>query len=169
MTNLAMQYQNYICRIASTCQLSCNVDITPHRINIKSHNFAMFSPATAAAILNCRNQNRGQEQSSSVNSNRRTSPRLQHAAAHAHWGTSTTQGASSQGLLSGGTTESRRGGGTDTTTAPTPSCQLPFGSVDWETPFGLAGNVADMSRHVGDDTTCRSNFGQMGLCRRHKI
>jgi hypothetical protein len=33
----------------------------------------------------------------------------------------------------------------------------------------LAGNVADMSRHVGDDTTCRSNFGQMGPCRRHKI
>jgi hypothetical protein len=31
----------------------------------------------------------------------------------------------------------------------------------------LAGNVADMS--VGDDTTCRSNFGQMGPCRRHKI
>jgi hypothetical protein len=160
MTNLAMQYQNYICRIASTCQLSCNVDITPHRINIKSHNFAMFSPATAAAILNRRNQNRGQEQSSSVTSTRRTSPRLQPAA---------RGGASSQGLLSGGTTESRRGGGTDTTTAPTPSCQLPFGSVHWETPFGLAGNVADMSRHVGDDTTCRSNFGHMGPCRRHKI
>ena len=34
---------------------------------------------------------------------------------------------------------------------------------------GLAGNVADMSRHVGDDTTCRSNFGPMGPCRRHKI
>ena len=33
----------------------------------------------------------------------------------------------------------------------------------------LAGNVADMSRHVGDDTTCRSNFGQMSLCCRHKI
>jgi hypothetical protein len=33
----------------------------------------------------------------------------------------------------------------------------------------LAGNVADMSRHVGYDTTCRSNFGQMGPCRRHKI
>jgi len=33
----------------------------------------------------------------------------------------------------------------------------------------LAGNVADMSRHVGDDTTCRSNFGQMGPCCRHKI
>jgi hypothetical protein len=37
------------------------------------------------------------------------------------------------------------------------------------TPDGLGGNVADMSRHVGDDTTCRSNFGQMGPCRRHKI
>jgi hypothetical protein len=36
-------------------------------------------------------------------------------------------------------------------------------------PWDLAGNVADMSRHVGDDTTCRSNFGQMGPCRRHKI
>ena len=34
---------------------------------------------------------------------------------------------------------------------------------------GLGGNVADMSRHVSDDTTCRSNFGQMGPCRRHKI
>jgi hypothetical protein len=33
----------------------------------------------------------------------------------------------------------------------------------------LAGNVADMSRHVGDDKTCHSNFGQMGPCRRHKI
>jgi len=33
----------------------------------------------------------------------------------------------------------------------------------------FAGNVADMSRHVGDDTTCRSNFGQMGPCRQHKI
>ena len=33
----------------------------------------------------------------------------------------------------------------------------------------LAGDVADMSRRVGDDTTCRSNFGQMGPCRRHKI
>ncbi len=31
----------------------------------------------------------------------------------------------------------------------------------------LAGNVADMSRHVADDTPCRSNFGQMGPCRRH--
>ena len=131
MTNLAMLYENYICRIASTCQLSCNVNITPHRINIKSHNFAMFSPATAAAILNRRNQNCGQEeQSSSVNSNRRTSPRLQHAAAHARGSSS------SQGLLSGGTAESRRGGGTNTNTAPTPSRRLPFGSVDWETPAG---------------------------------
>ncbi len=33
----------------------------------------------------------------------------------------------------------------------------------------LAGNVANISRHVGNDTTCRSNFGQMGPCRRHKI
>jgi len=33
----------------------------------------------------------------------------------------------------------------------------------------LAGNVANMSRHVGQDTTCCSNFGQMGPCRRHKI
>jgi hypothetical protein len=88
----------------------------------------MFSPTTAAAILNRRNQNRGQEQSSSVNSNRRTSPRLQHAAAHAR------EGSSSQ--LSGGTTESRRGGGTNTNTAPTPSHRLPFASVNWETPVG---------------------------------
>jgi hypothetical protein len=36
-------------------------------------------------------------------------------------------------------------------------------------PFFLAGNVADISQHVGDDTTCRSNFGPMGPCRRHKI
>jgi len=92
----------------------------------------MFSPTTAAAILNRRNQNRGQEQSSSVNSNRHTSPpRLQHAAAHAHGG------ANIQGLLSGGTTESRRGGGTNTNTALTPAHRLPFGSVDWgETPIG---------------------------------
>ena len=33
----------------------------------------------------------------------------------------------------------------------------------------LAGNVADMSRHVADDTPCRSNFGQMGPCRRHNF
>jgi hypothetical protein len=33
--------------------------------------------------------------------------------------------------------------------------------------LGLAGKVADMSRHVADDTPCRSNFGQMGPCRRH--
>jgi len=26
-----------------------------------------------------------------------------------------------------------------------------------------------MSRHVADDTLCRSNFGQMGPCRRHDI
>ncbi len=31
----------------------------------------------------------------------------------------------------------------------------------------LGGNVTDMSQHVGDDTTCRSNFGQMGPCRQH--
>ena len=91
--------------IASTCQLSCNIDITPHRINNKASNFAMFSPSTATAILNRRNQNCGQEPSSSVNSTRRTSPRLQPAAAHAHGGTS------SQGLPSGVTTESRRRGG----------------------------------------------------------
>ena len=33
----------------------------------------------------------------------------------------------------------------------------------------LAGNVADMSRHVADGTPCRSNFGQMGPCRRHNF
>jgi hypothetical protein len=90
----------------------------------------MFSPATAATILNRCNQNRSQEQISSVTSTRRTSPRLQPAAAHARGG------ASSQGLLSSGTTESRRSGGTNTNTAPTPSHRLPFGSVDWETPLG---------------------------------
>jgi len=103
----------------------------------------MFSPTTAAAILNRRNQNRGQDQSSSVNSNRRTSPRLQHAAAHAHGGAS-SQGASSRGLLSGGTTESRRGGGTNANTAPTPSRRLPFASVGWETPIGTY-SVSSMS------------------------
>ena len=109
----------------------------------------MFSPTTAAAILNRRNQNRGQDQSSSVNSNRRTSPRLQHAAAHAHGGASSqgasSQGASSRGLLSGGTrTESRRGGGTNANTAPTPSRRLPFASVGWETPIGTY-SVSSMS------------------------
>ena len=34
---------------------------------------------------------------------------------------------------------------------------------------GLAENVADMSRHVTDDTPCCSNFGQMGPCRRHNF
>jgi hypothetical protein len=90
----------------------------------------MFSPATAATILNRRNLNRGQEPSSSVTSTRGTSPRLQPADAHPRGDTS------SQGLLSVGTTESRRGGGTNTNTAPTPARQLPFGSVNWETPFG---------------------------------
>ena len=37
------------------------------------------------------------------------------------------------------------------------------------TMYSLAGNVADMSRHVADDTLCRSNFGQMGPCRRHNF
>jgi len=68
----------------------------------------MFSPSTTASIQNRRNQNRGQEKNSSVNSNRHTSPRLQHAAALSHGG------ASSQGLLLGGTTESRKGGITPT-------------------------------------------------------
>jgi hypothetical protein len=36
-------------------------------------------------------------------------------------------------------------------------------------PTPLAGNVADMLRHVADDTLCRSNFGQMGPCRRHNF
>ena len=98
----------------------------------------MFSPSTTTAIVNCHNQNRGQEQSNSVNSNRRTSPRLQHAAAHAHGG------ASSRGVLSGGTTESRRGGGTNANTAPTPSRRLPFASVGWETPIGTY-SVSSMS------------------------
>ena len=39
---------------------------------------------------------------------------------------------------------------------------------NWTMP-NLAGNVADMSRHVADDTPCRSNFGQMGPCRRHNF
>ena len=70
----------------------------------------MFSPTTATAILNRSNQNHSQEPSSSVNSTRRTPPRLQPAAAHARGGAS-----SSQGLLSGGTTGSRRGRGTKLT------------------------------------------------------
>ena len=119
-----------MCRIASTCQLLCNADITPHRINIKPHTFAMFSTTTATAILNHRNQNRGQEQSSSVNSNMHTSPRFQHAAALSHGG------AGSQGLPSGGTAESRRGRGNNTNTAPTQALRLPFASVGWETPIG---------------------------------
>jgi len=86
----------------------------------------MFSPSTTAAIVNSLNQNCRQEQSSSGNSNRRTSPRLQHAAALSH------RSASSQGLPSGGTTESRRGGGNNTNAAPTPACRLPFASVGWE-------------------------------------
>jgi hypothetical protein len=69
---------------------------------------------------------------------RRTSPRLQHAAARARGGSS------SQGLLSGGTTESRRGGGTNANTAPTPSRRLPFASVGWETPIGTY-SVSSMS------------------------
>jgi hypothetical protein len=92
----------------------------------------MFSPATAAAILNHRNQNHGQEPSSSVSSTRRTSPRLPPASSYARGG------ASSQGsFLSGGTTASRRGRGTNTNKAPTTSHRLPFSSVDWgETPTG---------------------------------
>ena len=89
----------------------------------------MFSPTTAAAVLNCRNQNCSQEPSTSVDSIRCTSPRLQPAAAHARGG------ASSQGLPSCGTTESRRGGGTNTNTATTPARRLPFASVGWETPL----------------------------------
>ena len=72
----------------------------------------MFSPTTATAILNRSNQNHSQELSSSVNSTRRTPPRLQPAAAHAHVGTS------SQGLPSGSTTESKRGGGLTPTLHP---------------------------------------------------
>jgi len=56
----------------------------------------MFSPSTTAAIVAIANRH---------NSNMCTSPRLQHAASLSHGG------ASSQGLPSGGTTESRRGGG----------------------------------------------------------
>jgi hypothetical protein len=42
--------------------------------------------------------------------------------------------------------------------------------ISWPRRYGsLAGNVADMSRHVADDTLCRSNFGQMGPCRRHNF
>ena len=36
-------------------------------------------------------------------------------------------------------------------------------------PVILAGNVADMSRHVANDTPWRSNLGQMGPCRRHNF
>jgi hypothetical protein len=41
------------------------------------------------------------------------------------------------------------------------------GSILYYAQAALAGNVADMSRHVADDTLCCSNFGQMGPCRRH--
>ena len=105
--------------------------ISPHIESTLSHKFSSwFSPTTATAILNCRNRNHGQEPSSSINNTRRTSPRLQPAAAHTHGG------ASSQGLPSGATTESRRGGGTNTNTAPTPAGHMPFDSVGWETPIG---------------------------------
>ena len=99
----------------------------------------MFSPTTAAAVLNCRNQNCSQEPSTSVDSIRCTSPRLQPAAAHARGG------ASSQGLPSCGTTESRRGGGTNTNTATTPARRLPFASVGWKTPVVGTYSVSSMS------------------------
>ena len=88
----------------------------------------MFSPATAAAILNRHNQNHRQEPRRSVASTRRTSPR----SAHTH-GSASSQGS----FLSGGTTASRRGGGTNTNRAPATSRRLPFSSVGWgETPTG---------------------------------
>jgi hypothetical protein len=40
---------------------------------------------------------------------------------------------------------------------------LKVGGEERQKSADLGGNVADMSRH------CRSNFGQMGPCRRHKI
>ena len=45
--------------------------------------------------------------------------------------------------------------------------QLFLGSLKARAPPCLAGNVADILRHVADDTPCCSNFGQMGPCRRH--
>jgi len=110
----------------------------------------MFSPGTTAAIVaivNRHNQNRGQEKNSSVNSNRHTSPRLQHAAALSHGG------ASSQGLPSSATTESRRGGGTNTNPAPTQASRLPFDSVGWETPIGTY-SISSISHSTKSQSRC---------------
>ena len=84
----------------------------------------MFSPNTTAAIA-------------AIVNRRRTSPRLQ-GAALSHGG------ASSQGLPSGGTTESRRGGN-NTNAAPTPARRLPF-SVGWETPLTGTYSVSSISQ-----------------------
>ena len=85
----------------------------------------MFSPNTTAAIA-------------AIVNRRRTSPRLQ-GASLSHGG------ASSQGLPSGGTTESRRGGN-NTNAAPTPAHRLPFASVGWETPLTGTYSVSSISQ-----------------------
>ena len=92
----------------------------------------MFSPSTTTAIAAVF-VNRH-------NSNRRTSLRRLQGAALSHGGDS------SQGLPSGGTTESRRGGN-NTNAAPTPAPparRLPF-SVGWETPLTGTYSVSSIS------------------------
>ncbi len=121
----------------------------------------MFSPSTTASIQNRRNQNRGQEKNSSVNSNRHTSPRLQHAAALSHGG------ASSQGLPSaGGTTESRRGGN-NTSAAPTPARRLPF-SVGWETPLTGTYSVSSISQSTKSPSRRSAAAAAQPLAKRAK-
>ena len=98
--------------------------ISPHIESTLSHIISPCSLQPVPLQLNRRNQNRGQEPSSSVNSTRCNSPRrLQPATPHAHGG------ASSQGLPSRATTEFRRGGGTSTNTAPTQPAACPL--VQW--------------------------------------
>jgi len=99
----------------------------------------MFSPGTTAAIVAIVNRHNQNCRNSSVNSNRRTSPWLQHAAALSHGD------ASSQGLSSGGTTESRRGRGGGTNAAHTPARRLPFATVGWETPLTGTYSVSSIS------------------------
>ncbi len=52
-----------------------------------------------------------------------------------------------------------------------PHCPSDQGSVENMNKFikSLVGNVANMSATCRPDTRCRSNSGQMGPCRRHKI
>ena len=146
MTIPSMKHRNYICRINCTCPLSCNADITPHRINTTPHNFVMFPPTTTAAI----HSRRGQEQRiSAASSSRRTSSwlRLCDDAAGGARG-----GGSSHNLLLGAI-EFGRGGGTKSNNAYTPCC-LPFASVGggehlWE-PTPCPPSLTPQNQHTND-------------------